>query len=286
MLADDEPHILQFLELGLINEGYEVRTAENGSEALDLAREFRPHVAVLDVMMPEMNGFEVCQSLKETEDNIAVIMLTAKDDVDDRVKGLKIGADDYVVKPFSFNELLARIEARLRNQFPDLLGEVVHGPFQVDDRRKEIRYQSQVLELSPTEYELLKFLVLNHGIVLSKVVYWTGYGGTILGARIILLKCTSAPYVKNSKTRSTGSFVRCAVWDTGWICYEGGREKSENICAPFSPVPAFSQNVTHFGFAARIDWFSTIFSDERFSVSQSGRSYGYAAEFNSCRFID
>ncbi|AOK90908.1 response regulator transcription factor [Paenibacillus polymyxa] len=168
MLADDEPHILQFLELGLINEGYEVRTAENGSEALDLAREFRPHVAVLDVMMPEMNGFEVCQSLKETEDNIAVIMLTAKDDVDDRVKGLKIGADDYVVKPFSFNELLARIEARLRNQFPDLLGEVIHGPFQVDDRRKEISYQSQVLELSPTEYELLKFLVLNHGIVLSK----------------------------------------------------------------------------------------------------------------------
>lgn len=78
MLADDEPHILQFLELGLINEGYEVRTAENGSKALDLAREFRPHVAVLDVMMPEMNGFEVCQSLKETEDNIAVIMLTAK----------------------------------------------------------------------------------------------------------------------------------------------------------------------------------------------------------------
>ncbi|WP_220026760.1 MULTISPECIES: response regulator transcription factor [Paenibacillus] len=168
MLADDEPHILQFLELGLINEGYEVRTAENGSKALDLAREFRPHVAVLDVMMPEMNGFKVCQSLKETEDNIAVIMLTAKDDVDDRVKGLKLGADDYVVKPFSFNELLARIEARLRNQFPDLLGEVVHGPFQVDDRRKEIRYQSQVLELSPTEYELLKFLVLNHGIVLSK----------------------------------------------------------------------------------------------------------------------
>jgi len=168
MLADDEPHILQFLELGLINEGYEVRTAENGSEALDLAREFRPHVVVLDVMMPEMNGFEVCQNLKETEDNIAVIMLTAKDDVDDRVKGLKLGADDYVVKPFSFNELLARIEARLRNQFPDLLGEVVHGPFQVDDRRKEIRYQSQVLELSPTEYELLKFLVLNHGIVLSK----------------------------------------------------------------------------------------------------------------------
>lgn len=168
LLVDDEPHILQFLEFGLINEGYEVRTASNGSEGLELAREYRPHVAILDVMMPEMNGFELCRSLKETGDNIAVIMLTAKDEVDDRVKGLKLGADDYLAKPFNFEELLARIGARLRNQFPDLLGEVTYGPFRVDDRRKEIKHADRVLELSPTEYELLKFMVLNHGLVLSK----------------------------------------------------------------------------------------------------------------------
>lgn len=168
LLVDDEPHILQFLEFGLINEGYEVRTASNGSEGLELAREYRPHVAILDVMMPEMNGFELCRSLKETGENIAVIMLTAKDEVDDRVKGLKLGADDYLAKPFNFEELLARIGARLRNQFPDLLGEVTYGPFRVDDRRKEIRHADRVLELSPTEYELLKFMVLNHGLVLSK----------------------------------------------------------------------------------------------------------------------
>jgi len=168
LIADDEPHILQFLEFGLANEGFEVRKVSNGEEALEAAREFRPHVAVLDVMMPEMNGFEVCRSLKETGDNIAVIMLTAKDEVDDRVKGLKLGADDYLVKPFNFEELLARIEARLRNQFPDLLGEVAYGPFCIDDRRREIKYADRVLELSPTEYELLKLLVLNHGLVLSK----------------------------------------------------------------------------------------------------------------------
>ncbi|MDP4099281.1 response regulator transcription factor [Paenibacillus sp. P96] len=168
LIVDDEPHILQFLEFGLVNEGFEVRKASNGYEALEVARDFRPHVAVLDVMMPEMNGFDVCSSLKETEDNIAVIMLTAKDEVDDRVKGLKLGADDYLVKPFNFDELLARIEARLRNQFPDLLGEVAYGPFRIDDRRREIKHEERVLELSPTEYELLKLLVLNHGLVLSK----------------------------------------------------------------------------------------------------------------------
>ncbi|MBP1153750.1 MULTISPECIES: response regulator transcription factor [unclassified Paenibacillus] len=168
LLVDDEPHILQFLELGLTNEGFEVRTAPDGMNAVNLAQEFGPHVVILDVMMPGMDGFEVCRLLKKSGSNVAVIMLTAKDEVDDRVKGLTLGADDYVVKPFSFEELLARIGARLRNQFPSLFGEVAFGPFRIDDRRKEIIYQEQALELSPTEYELLKFLVINHGIVLSK----------------------------------------------------------------------------------------------------------------------
>jgi two-component system OmpR family response regulator len=167
LLVDDEPNILQFLELGLQNEGFEVRSAQDGMSAIALLKEFQPHVAILDVMMPGMDGFEVCRMIKKTE-NVAVIMLTAKDEVDDRVKGLTLGADDYMVKPFSFEELLARIYARIRNQFPHLFGEVLIGPFQIDDRRKEIKLTSQVLELSPTEYELLKFLVLNHGLVLSK----------------------------------------------------------------------------------------------------------------------
>lgn len=170
LLVDDEPHILQFLEMGFVNEGYEVKTAPDGLAALEAVEKFAPHVIILDVMMPEMDGFEVCKRIKETAEHIAVIMLTAKDEVRDRVKGLTLGADDYLVKPFSFDELLARIGARLRNQFPDLLGEVIHGPFRVDDRRKEISYQQSPLTLSPTEYELLKFLVLNHGIVLSKTM--------------------------------------------------------------------------------------------------------------------
>lgn len=168
LLVDDEPHILQFLELGLMNEGYEIKTAPDGMSAINIAQEFQPHVAILDVMMPGMDGFEVCKMLKKSGSQTSIIMLTAKDEVEDRVKGLTIGADDYVIKPFSFEELLARIQARLRNQFPNLFSEVKYGPFKLDDRRKEFVYNERVLELSPTEYELLKFLVMNHGIVMSK----------------------------------------------------------------------------------------------------------------------
>ncbi len=170
LLVDDEPHILQFLEMGLVNEGYEVATAPDGITAIGVAEQFSPHIVILDVMMPGIDGFEVCRMLKKNGSQAAVIMLTAKDEVEDKVKGLTLGADDYVVKPFSFEELLARIQARLRNQFPSLFGEVSIGPFRIDDRRKEIIYQGKVLELSPTEHQLLRYLVLNHGIVLSKTL--------------------------------------------------------------------------------------------------------------------
>jgi two-component system OmpR family response regulator len=167
LLIDDEPNILQFLEMGLQNEGLEVLTAQDGMTGITLAKQFQPHIVILDVMMPGMDGFEVCRMLKKNE-NLAIIMLTAKDEVEDRVKGLTLGADDYVIKPFSFEELLARIHARIRDHYPNLAGEVVIGGFQIDDRRKEIRYHQRILELSATEYELLKFMVLNQGLVLSK----------------------------------------------------------------------------------------------------------------------
>ncbi|UAL47756.1 response regulator transcription factor [Sutcliffiella horikoshii] len=170
LLVDDEKNILQFLELGLSNEGYKVMTASDGIIAMNLLPDFKPHVVILDVMMPGLDGFEVCNMIRKTGVQTSIIMLTARDEVDNRVKGLKIGADDYIVKPFSFEELLARIQARIRNQFPDQFGEVVYGPFRIDDRRKEIEYKGKGLTLSPTEYELLKYLVLNHGMVMSKLL--------------------------------------------------------------------------------------------------------------------
>lgn len=169
LLIDDEPNILQFLELGLSNEGFQVQTAPDGEAGLAAAEQFRPHVVILDVMMPEMDGFEVCTRLKRMQP-VAVIMLTAKEDIDDRVRGLTVGADDYMPKPFSFSELLARVHARIRNQFPQLLEEVHIGPFRIDNTSKRIMFQERELELSPTEYELLKCLALNHGAVMSKSV--------------------------------------------------------------------------------------------------------------------
>ncbi|MBO9607527.1 MAG: response regulator transcription factor [Paenibacillaceae bacterium] len=170
LVVDDEPNIVQFLELGLQNEGYDVKTAADGYAAMNIVKEYQPHIVVLDVMMPGMDGFEVCRQLRKSEQQLSIIMLTAKEEVDDRIKGLMTGADDYMIKPFSFEELLARIQARLRNQFPHLFGEVAYGPFRMDDRRKEIAYEGRVLELSPTEYELLTFLIINHGLVLSKAM--------------------------------------------------------------------------------------------------------------------
>lgn len=167
LLVDDEPAILEFLTLGLQNEEFEVMSAQDGLTAINLAKEFQPHIAILDIMMPGMDGYEVCRMLKKIG-NTSVIMLSAKDEVDNRVKGLTEGADDYMTKPFSFDELLARIYARIRNQFPHLLEEQSIGPFRIDDRRKEIYFNNNVLKLSTTEYELLKFLVINHGLVLSK----------------------------------------------------------------------------------------------------------------------
>jgi two-component system, OmpR family, response regulator len=170
LIVDDEETITQFLILGLQNEGYIVESAADGMQGIAKAEQFEPHLVILDVMMPGMDGFEVCRMLKKKGRKLSIIMLTARDQVDDRIKGLNDGADDYLVKPFSFEELLARMQARLRNQFPELGDSLLAGPLRIDDRRREAYLEAEVLKLSPTEYELLKYLTMNQGIVLSKAL--------------------------------------------------------------------------------------------------------------------
>lgn len=167
LIVDDEESIVEFIKMGLEAEGYTVFYAYDGNTAITMAKQIKPHIVILDVMLPGINGFQVCTELKKHTD-AAVIMLTARGEVDDRITGLNLGADDYMAKPFSFKELLARINARLRNTIPN--GEEIKtvGDFKIDDSAHEITYKEKLLELSPTEYNLLRFLLNNNGIVLSK----------------------------------------------------------------------------------------------------------------------
>jgi len=167
LVVDDEISIVEFIRMGLEAEGYTVYAANDGNEAVDLAIKINPHIIILDIMLPGINGYEVCKKIKNAI-KTSIIMLTAKDEEDDLVKGLDLGADDYMVKPFSFRELLARINARLRNNYPELSDSIQLGAFSIDDGAHEIKYKGNILDLPPTQYKLLSLLLLNNGLVISK----------------------------------------------------------------------------------------------------------------------
>jgi two-component system OmpR family response regulator len=172
LVVDDESSISDLISTSLRFVGFEVRTAATGSEALTVAEEFKPHAVVLDVMLPDSDGFEVCRQLRSEGLNIGVLFLTAKDGMEDKVAGLTIGGDDYMTKPFSLEELVARLRALLRRigvaeintddekiRFADLeLNEATH----------EVRRGGVLLEMSPTEFQLLRYLLINADRVVSK----------------------------------------------------------------------------------------------------------------------
>jgi two-component system OmpR family response regulator len=167
LVVDDEQSITDFIALGLRHEGFEVRTAADGRAALRAVDEFKPQLVVLDLMMPRMDGWELCQALAGDR-NRGVIILSARDETTDRVQGLELGADDYLVKPFEFNELLARIRAVLRRRQPDLARVVRAGELTIDTATREVRLGERLVELSVREYDLLHFLALSADQVLPR----------------------------------------------------------------------------------------------------------------------
>ena len=167
LVVDDEKSIVDFITMGLEAEGYLVYSAFDGNEAIELAQKINPHIIILDIMLPGMDGYEACSRIKKLI-KTSIIMLTARDEVDDKVKGLDTGADDYMAKPFSFKELLARINARIRNSFPELNQVISVGDFTIDDSAHEFTYCGNIIDLPPTQYNLLRFLLINNGTVLSK----------------------------------------------------------------------------------------------------------------------
>jgi two-component system KDP operon response regulator KdpE len=168
LVVDDEPRMVNFMRLNLELEGMRVTTATNGREATEIARDAMPDVVLLDIMMPVMDGFEALRRLRQFS-QVPVIILTAKDDEEDRVRGLELGADDYVGKPFSHRELVSRIRAVLRRHYA--APPVAQTLVQVDDRlsidfaRREVLVDGERVNLRPTEYRLLYHLVQNAGYV-------------------------------------------------------------------------------------------------------------------------
>jgi len=170
LVVDDEESITQLVSTALRYEGFEVQTAGTGKAALREVESFRPDLVLLDVMLPDLDGFEVQRRLPGTPDRLPVVFLTARRETEDRVRGLTIGADDYVTKPFSLEELIARVRAVLRRTRGDRGSErrVAYADLELDEDTYEVRRAGTLIELTPTEFNLLRYLMANAGRVLSK----------------------------------------------------------------------------------------------------------------------
>jgi DNA-binding response OmpR family regulator len=187
LLVDDEPVLVETIAYNLEQAGYQVTTAADGSSALEAARRETPDLIILDIMLPEMDGLEVCRQLRRENNTTTtpIMMLTAKGDEIDKVVGLEVGADDYVTKPFGRRELLARVRALLRRaeyphaqeehtdqetprEGPRLSRELVAGPLRIDLPGRRVFCRGQELELQPKQFDLLAYLVRNRGTVLTR----------------------------------------------------------------------------------------------------------------------
>jgi len=168
LVVDDDADIRVSLDRGLRLSGFAVRTTADGTSALSAVAERRPDCVVLDVNMPGMGGVEVVTRLRGLGIDVPVCMLSARDTVDDRIAGLEAGADDYLVKPFALDELVARIRALLRRAGDDVAMPTTVGPLQLDPARREVRLHGRPVELTKREYDLLETLARNPGIVLTR----------------------------------------------------------------------------------------------------------------------
>lgn len=172
LVVDDEPNILELLSASLRFAGFDVATATNGNEALRVAATYRPDLVVLDVMMPGLDGFEVVRRMRKEEQRVPVLFLTAKDATEDKVAGLTLGGDDYITKPFSLEEVIARIRAVLRRLAsvgaPSSSATLAFGDIELNDDTHEVFKGGVPVTLSPTEFKLLRYFLQNPTRVLSK----------------------------------------------------------------------------------------------------------------------
>ena len=172
LIVDDDPSLTSALRRTLSYEGYHVSTVANGESALEQIRLKPPDLVILDLMLPGIDGLEICRRLRSAGEQLVILMLTARDAVADRVAGLEIGADDYLIKPFATEELLARIKALLRRSNPpDVAREILHyADLELDTATRQARRNGRIIDLSTTEYELLALFLRNPRIVLTRAL--------------------------------------------------------------------------------------------------------------------
>lgn len=229
LIVDDEQHILDILTFNLKKEGYNILEANDGVKAVEIALEKKPDIVLLDIMLPGMDGLSVCKRIKHSL-NIPVLMLTAKDQEIDKILGLELGADDYITKPFSVRELMARIKANLRKAEVDVYrnvkqeekkenrNEIVVGELTLDLDRFEVIVRNEVIDLTLREFEVLKYLATQPGqvvtreVLLEKVWGYEYYGDirtvdvTVRRIREKIEKDTSAPKILITK-RGVGYYI-------------------------------------------------------------------------------
>ncbi|MCW3027073.1 MAG: two component transcriptional regulator, winged helix family [Solirubrobacterales bacterium] len=170
LVVDDEPNIVEVVTMALRYQGFEVESAASGREALAAVTRFKPHLMVLDVMLPDMEGFEVASRLGAQRAGVPIIFLTARDATEDKVRGLTGGGDDYMTKPFSLEELVARIRTILRRtgQASPESGRLVFEDLELDEESREVTRAGAPIELTATEYRLLRYLMLNPRRVMTR----------------------------------------------------------------------------------------------------------------------
>ncbi len=167
LVIEDEPDIADFIKRGLILKGFDVRVAHSGGEGLEIAQSEYPDLVVLDLMLPDADGIDVCRKLR-AEGDAGIVILTARSVVGERVRGLEAGADDYLPKPFAFDELVARIQAVLRRRHPQAQGTIHIGDLDIDIDKRQVRRGERTIELTTREFELLKLMAQYAGRPLSR----------------------------------------------------------------------------------------------------------------------
>jgi two-component system copper resistance phosphate regulon response regulator CusR len=172
LVAEDHPTLARSIAAGLRDEGYAVDLTFDGEEALHLSRVNPYDAIVLDIMLPRMDGWTIIHSLRSTGQQSPVLCLTARDTVEDRIRGLDMGADDYLVKPFAFEELVARVRAVIRRGHSQPSSTIVIGDLEIDTARKSVRRAGRDIELSAREFSLLEYLAHRHGKVVSRAEIW------------------------------------------------------------------------------------------------------------------